>query len=261
MRYKIGISSACFYPMDTIEALRQCAEGGFSLAEIFINTDSEMSGQYYRELSAFIRGAGMEIISVHPFTSGYENVLFFAGYERRISDSVEYYKKYFEFAASLGAKYVVFHGNNMKNKFCGFEKYAEIFRRINGAAHAFGVELIHENTTWCIARDAGGIRGLREACPEMNFVFDAKQACRGGYDPYEALEAMGDHVVHVHINDWRDGKCTPPCEGELDLSRILHRLDSVGYGGKTVVEVYRDNFGDVSQLRRAADKLDKLMTD
>lgn len=253
MGFKTGVSSACFYPLDTIRSLRTCAEAGFGAAEIFINTDSEMSGEYYRELRSFVTSAGMRIVSVHPFTSGYENVLFFAGYERRISDGIEYYKKYFEFAASLGASFVVFHGNNMKNPFCGFEKYAEIFRRINEAARPFGVELIHENTTWCIARDAEGVRGLRRACPEMNFVFDAKQACRGGYDPYAVLEAMGDHAVHFHFNDWIDGHCAPPYSGELDLPRILGTFGKYGYDGYAIIEVYRENFSDVSELVRAAE--------
>ena len=259
MDLNIGISSACFYPLDTIASLKLCAGAGFDCAEIFINTDSEMSGKYYGKLKDYITGSGLKIISIHPFTSGYENVLFFAGYERRITDSIKYYRKYFKFAASLGASFVVFHGNNMKNPFCGFEKYAEIFTRINDAAHEYGVELIHENTTWCIARDAEGIRGLRAACPDMKFVFDAKQACRGGYDPYAALEAMGDHVVHVHINDWIDGHCAPPCMGRLDTRRILDRLKEINYGGKMVVEVYRENFTDAEQLATSARLLKEII--
>ena len=257
MSMKTGISSACFYPLDTIESLKECVKGGFSLCEIFINTYSEMSGEYYKEMKAYIDGQGLDIVSIHPFTCGYENVIFFGGYERRISDGIELYKGFFEFAAKLGAKFVVFHGNNMKNKFCGFEKYAEIFTRINECAHTFGVELIHENTTWCICREAEGIRSLRAACPDMKFVFDAKQSCRGGYDPYAVLEAMGDHVVHVHINDWADGACKPPCMGALDMKRMLNRLNEVGYNGDMVVEVYRENFTDVYQLKAAAELLDK----
>ena len=253
MSFKTGISSACFYPLDTVKSLETCAAAGFDTAEIFINTDSEMSGGYYRDLCSFVRGAHMDIVSVHPFTSGYENVLFFAGYERRISDGIEYYKKYFDFAASLGARFVVFHGNNMKNVFCGFEKYAEIFRRINSAAHEFGVELIHENTTWCIARDAEGVRGLRRACPEMKFVFDAKQACRGGYDPYAVLEAMGESAVHFHFNDWINGRCAPPFSGTLDIPRIISSFRKNNYEGAAVIEVYRENFSDVSELVRAKD--------
>jgi sugar phosphate isomerase/epimerase len=260
MAIRTGISSACFYPLDTLLSLKECVKGGFSVAEIFINTHSEMKGGYYKEMKAYIDAQGMDIISIHPYTCGYEHVIFFGGYERRISDGVELYKDYFEFAAKLSAKFVVFHGNNMKNKFCGYEKYAEIFARINECAHTFGVELIHENTTWCICREADGIKNLRKEYPDMKFVFDAKQACRGGYDPYAVLEAMGDHVVHVHINDWADGACKPPCMGALDTKRMLRRLYEVGYGGDAVVEVYRENFTDVSELAESARLLREEIT-
>ena len=42
MKMRTGISSACFYPLDTIESLKECVKGNFDLAEIFINTPSEM---------------------------------------------------------------------------------------------------------------------------------------------------------------------------------------------------------------------------
>ncbi|MBO4422834.1 MAG: sugar phosphate isomerase/epimerase [Clostridia bacterium] len=257
MAFETGISSACFFPLDTIQSVAECKKGGFDLVEIFINTDSEMYPPYCDGLFSYVRENGMRVVSVHPYTSGYENVIFYTGYERRINDGIEFYKRYFDFAARIGAKFVVFHGNNMKTKFCGVEKYCEIFSRINEAAHGYGIELIHENQTWSIARNAEGVSKLRAACPGMKFVFDAKQACRGGYDPYAVLRAMGDHVVHVHINDWEDGSCRPPCMGKLDLKRIIDRLYEVGYTGDLMVEVYREDFTDVYQLKEAAEKLRK----
>jgi sugar phosphate isomerase/epimerase len=188
-------------------------------------------------------------------------VLFFVGYDKRIADGAEYYKKYFNAAAELGAKYVVFHGNNMKNRFCGFERYCEIFQYINSKAEPFGVELIHENVSVSVAADPGNIRMLRKTCPDMRFVFDAKQACRGGFDPYEVLDAIGDAVVHVHINDYdlKNRECRPPCKGDLDLRRILRKLRSLGYSGDMVVEVYRENFSDISELSESAAGLKKLV--
>ena len=41
----IGVSSACFFPYDTIESLGICAREGFRSVEIFANTQkSSMSG-------------------------------------------------------------------------------------------------------------------------------------------------------------------------------------------------------------------------
>ena len=261
MRLDIGISSACLFPLDTIGSVVACNEAGFGVEEIFINTDSELKGAYFKRLKKTVNERGIRVTSIHPFTSGYENVLFFVGYDKRIRDAAEYYKKYFNAAAELGAKYVVFHGNNMKTPFCGFERYAEIFSYINSKAEPFGVELIHENVSVSVAAEAQNILKLRKACPGMHFTFDAKQACRGGYDPYDVLDAMGDAVVHVHINDYdlKNRECRPPCKGELDLRRILRKLKAVGYEGDMVVEVYRENFNDVSELTRSAEELKKLI--
>lgn len=261
MTLDVGISSACLFPLDTIGSVIACNEAGFDVEEIFINTDSELHGAYFKRLKKAVTERNIRVTSIHPFTSGYENVLFFVGYDKRVRDAAEYYKKYFNAAAELGAKYVIFHGNNMKTPFCGFERYAEIFSYINSKAKPFGVELIHENVSFSIAAEPHNIRKLREACPEMRFAYDAKQSCRGGFDPYAVLDAIGGAVAHVHINDYdlKNRECRPPCKGELDLCRILKKLRSVGYNEDMVVEVYRENFIDISELSESAKELKKLI--
>ena len=50
MKTDIGISSACLFPLETIRAVEECADAGFGIEEIFINTDSELTGPYFRKL-------------------------------------------------------------------------------------------------------------------------------------------------------------------------------------------------------------------
>ena len=47
--------------------------------------------------------------------------------------------------------------------------------------------------------------------------------------------------------------------GALDTGRILDRLGEVNYAGDMVVEVYRENFTDASQLAEAAGMLRIMM--
>ena len=89
----------------------------------------------------------------------------------------------------------------------------------------------------------------------IKFVFDLKQTVRGGYAPFAMLDAMGDDIVHVHINDWKDGECRLPYAGELDVDRVIDRIESTGYAGKYIIEVYHHNFKDTSEIVRAGDKL------
>lgn len=248
----IGISSACFFPHDTLQSLETCASLGFESAEIFINTDSELGGDYFRRMKAFCRD-NIKITSIHPFTSGYEFILFFAGYDRRIEDGIEYYKKYYYAASELGGKYVIFHGDKYGTTKMPDEQYAEIFARVAEAGKEFGVQLLHENTTISRMLYPENIRTLRRLLPEARFCFDPKQSCRGGVNAYEALEAMGDAVAHVHINDWthadcsKGGECRLPLRGALDTERLLSRLSEVGYDGAFIFEVYNHNYKEYSE--------------
>ena len=249
----IGVSSACFFPNDTVESLGTCAAEGFRSAEIFANTHSELIGQYLTDTKKAADSYGIEITSVHPFTSGYEYILFFAGYDRRVDDAIDYYKNYFECAAYLGAKYVIFHGDNKRAPFIGVERYAEIFDRLECAAKSFGVSVAQENVSTSHIGSPENISKLRGLLPNINFAFDIKQACRGGYDPFDMLRAMGKNIRHVHLNDWDGERCTLPTHGICDLKRIKESLDAVDYNGKYIIEVYRRDFtspGELSQSRR-----------
>mgnify|MGYP004609835595 FL=1 len=68
---RIGISSACFYPEETLDAVKRCAGLGFCNVEVFMNSFSELEAPYLRELNAVRRSEGIRFTSVPPFTSGY----------------------------------------------------------------------------------------------------------------------------------------------------------------------------------------------
>ena len=55
-------------------------------------------------------GAGVRVKSFHPYTSALEGLLLFSDYDRRTRDALDQYERYFEGAASLGARYCTFHG-------------------------------------------------------------------------------------------------------------------------------------------------------
>lgn len=103
-----GLSTACFYPELTERGLMFAASIGAQAAEVFFNAPSELTDSFVRELRRIADGSGTRILSVHPFTSGLEPLLFFSGYRRRFCDGVELYKRYFHAANLLGANLLVF---------------------------------------------------------------------------------------------------------------------------------------------------------
>lgn len=95
---RLGISTACLYPMVTEEALDRLLERGFRLFEIFFNTVSELEPGYVEGLRHRLDKAGAEVVSIHPFTSAFEVMLLFSDYSRRTEDGLVFYRSYFETA-------------------------------------------------------------------------------------------------------------------------------------------------------------------
>ena len=191
-------------------------------------------------------------------------MLFYSAYTKRADDSCGFYRMYFGAAAELGAEFVVFHGDSTRAPFIGMDRYAEVFARLAETARSEGVTLAHENVSSARGGDPEFMRELRNriGAGEISFVFDVKQALRAGHTPEEMIDVMGSDIKHVHINDWafsndgsREGGCRLPGAGGLDLQAVIGRIESYGYAGRYMIEVYRKNFVEDSELRFASLKV------
>lgn len=243
-----GISTACFYPMVTEEALALLAEKGVAATEIFLNSSSELAPAYLKELRQMADAAGVRLLSVHPFTSGMEPMLFFSGYQRRFEDGRDYYRRYYQAANILGAEIVVFHGNiaqfRMKR-----EEYFDRFGILLADARKEGAEICHENVSRCTGRSPDFFLDMTRCLPDARYVFDVKQAVRAGEDVFEFVEAMGKRVAHVHISDHNvDHDCMSIGKGVFHIPEFLSYLHSQDFGGGVIVELYRENFSGIVEL-------------
>ena len=90
------------YPEKTLSLI---SDMGFSGIEVFLNSNSEFSMDYIRQFKSSCDGLGLQVMSVHPFTAFAEPQFFFSNYDRRFTEGLELYKKYFSSAAYLGATY------------------------------------------------------------------------------------------------------------------------------------------------------------
>ena len=137
---RLGISTACLYPMVTEEALDRLLERGFRLFEIFFNTVSELEPGYVEGLRRRLDKAGAEVVSIHPFTSAFEVMLLFSDYPRRTEDGLAFYRRYFETAQRLGTKFLVLHGqrNYQKGRITE-EEYLERYWRLYRLGQEYGI--------------------------------------------------------------------------------------------------------------------------
>lgn len=252
---RVGISTACFYPQPLEEILPVLAGLGVHAVEIFFNTESEFRPRFYEQLGAQARSLGLDIVSVHPYTSLMEGMLLFSDYKRRTEDGLMQYQRYLECAGALGARFLTFHGERemgMTDSPARWAHKCEIYRRLCRLAAACGVTLAQENVAWCRSRDPAFLHALYRDVPELRYTLDIKQAYRAGKDWKAFIDVMGGRLVNVHINDFsNEQSCLLPGAGCMDYADFFSRLRAAGYDGHTLIEVYRSNFETTEEIARA----------
>lgn len=257
---QIGISSSCLYPLQTEESLKTVGELGAKTAEIFFNSYSELKKPLLDEIKSIKDHYGINVRSLHPFTSAYEAVLFFGGYERRLTDGIEFYKSYFEAANELGAEMVVLHGGRVYLETTP-EEYAESYRPLHEAALREGIHIAHENVHNHHCGNPLFMKALADLIgDEFRMVLDVKQCRRCCESAYDFINLLGDKIYQVHISDGLPGRdCLAPGVGEYDFEKFFSALQGAGYDKTAIIELYRHNYGEVEELRTAKSYLEKLL--
>jgi len=250
-----GISTACFYPQHTEEALRDIARMHPQCVELFLNCLEEMQQPLLGEMQAIAKSNGVRIHSLHPYTSGMEPLYFFTKYPRRQKEGRDFYKRYYEAANILGADIVVFHGG-IRHLPMEQEEYFERFSLLWEDARAQGISLCHENVVRCVGYCPAFFENMKKCIPGAEFVFDVKQAVRAGEDVYHFADAMGGALRHIHLSDHSgEGDCLIPGQGTLDIHKLLTTVRKNGFDGSVVVELYRENFRDIVEMWQGYQRL------
>ncbi len=136
------------------------------------------------------------------------------------------------------------------------DRKIKVYHRLIETAAEYGLTFTQENVAWCRSADPGYLRGLYEAVPELRFTLDIKQAHRAGQDWQRFLNAVGDRICNVHLNDFDSAQsCLLPGEGTMDYNAFFSALAALGYDRQVLIEVYKNNFDSLDQIRRAAQRL------
>lgn len=258
---KIGVSSSCYYPLETEKSLIRLGEMGVKTAEVFFNSPCELQGELFREICSIKSHYGIEVVSFHPFMSFAEGYFLFSNYERRFYDSLEtVYKPCFEAAAELGAKYVILHGARGR-KTISDEAYAERFYKFNEEANRFGVSAAHENVVDYSGQSPQFMAYLQKMLGNsFHMVLDIKQARRTGVDYRQFIERLKKSIVHVHVSDFDAySDCIPPkTNGLFNFPELFGLMESIGYNGKYIIELYSDSFQTDEELKQSYEYLKSI---
>ncbi|MBQ8868333.1 MAG: sugar phosphate isomerase/epimerase [Oscillospiraceae bacterium] len=245
----VGISTACFYPEISENAVKFLCENGVSNIEIFFNSACEIKGEIFAEILSTVKANATRVVSVHPFSSAFEPFMLFSDYERRFEDGLELYKSYFDACNALGAKILVLHGDRA-DRTRHDDRYFDRYHRLYNSAKAQGVTLAQENVCYCRSGDVDFLKKMRsELKDEVAFVLDLKQARRAGIDYHDYAEAMGEALIHLHANDYNEEHdCLLAGCGITDFAEIYSTLYKNGFKGDSIIEVYRKNYGQPEEL-------------
>ncbi len=255
----IGISSSCFYPGNTEEAFEQVCRLGAETAEIFFNCSEEMQPPIINEIKEIQKYYSVPIRTIHPYTSFAEPFMLFGGYERRTNEGIEFYKRYFETAAYLGAEAIVIHGGKPI-----FQKdeldYFEVFARLCEEGKKYGVLPAHENVYMRAGSDARFLKRLKRYLGEdFRLVLDIKQSRRCKTDEYELIRLFGKDIIQLHISDYDKSRdCIPPGEGKYDFKKLFESLKNSGYNKSALIELYSWSFETPEQIVKSLKYLEKI---
>lgn len=254
-----GASIACFYPMDTELSLKKVGELGIKNTEIFFNTFSELEADYLKNLRSIADGFGVNIRSIHPFSSFAENYMLFSTYERRFIDTADMYKRYYEACNILGANIVVFHGARGRASVPDKVKF-ERFGIMSEHAEKFGVTLAQENVVEFCSQHPEYLLAMREHIGDrFKMVLDVKQAIRAHHNPMEFIDALGESIAHIHISDSDESHdCLAPGKGNFDLRGVKDAMKKLNYHGSWIVELYNYNYTGYDDVARGVDYIASL---
>ncbi len=258
---EIGVSTASlFMRCYNEDALPLLDALDARVVEVFLESFSE----YTREYAALLknRKGGLKVHSVHTVTMNFETELFSKN-DRAYADAFTFFEGVLETAKTLGAGNYTMHGKARIKKSPLYDEYPFIGRRFEelcSAASEKGVSLCLENVSWAYYNRPGYFTEIKKYAPSLKATLDVKQARISGFDYREYLDEMGESIGTVHLSDVDDnGKIRLPGRGNFDFEELLKRLKDVGFDGACLIEVYKDDYGDVAEIRQSADYLRELV--
>lgn len=258
--FKLGVSSACFYPLETEKAFDRVCRIGCGFAEVFLCAPSELVDFFIRQIKEQADAAGIEILSVHPFSSFMENTFLFSPYYRRYTDSLTLYRRYFEICAYFGAKILVLHG---AKDVCAISdnEYFERFSALSEIGRDYGVCLCQENVVHYRAESTDYLKKMAHSIGKgFGITLDIKQARRAGTDEFELINELAPFIKHIHVSDCSSQRdCLPPGSGTYDFEKLFRNLLDIGYSDGAIIELYRSSYSDESEVGRSYNTLNSLL--
>ena len=255
-----GISTASLFGrFNTEDALSFLSHNNVRTAEVFLESFCEYNREFGELL--FKRKGETEVHSIHTLTTQFESTLYSLN-ERAVKDSFYLLDKTMQAAKAVGAKYYTFHGLARVKRtpyIIDFDRVGAITQRIIDDCLKYGVSLAYENVHWAYYNYIGFFTELKKRTTGLKGTFDIKQARQSNIDYRKFIDEMGADIATAHLSDLdKDGKMCLPGRGITDFKEVLTRLRDKGFDGAILIEAYKNDFNDISELFEALEYLTDL---
>ncbi len=257
---QVGISTASLFGrFDTEKGLEFLSQNKVPCAEVFLESFCEYDKKFGKKLKK-IKG-DIKVHSVHTLTTQFEPTLYSVNL-RAQKDSFELLDRTMSVAKIIGADYYTFHGGARFKKTpftIDYDRVGGITQKIVDVCGKYGVKLAYENVHWGYYNYIGFFSELRKRASGLKATLDIKQARQSGLGYAEFIEDMGEDIVTVHLSDIDEkGKMCLPGRGVTDFDDLFNRLASVGFDGALLLEVYKSDFNEFSELFNSLDFVKEL---
>ncbi len=248
---EIGISTATLFGRCFNEdALPLLDSIDSRVCEVFLETFSEYTEDYARLLASKL--GGLKVHSIHTLNTHFEPQLFTVN-ERALKDAFIIFENCLKAGKVLGASCYTLHGKARLKKGSGFTNYSELgayFKNVCDLAKSYSINVTLENVEWACYGKPGFFGEIKKYAPDLKTCLDVKQARVSGFDYKEYIEDMGDSIKTVHLSDVDEfGRIAAPSEkGCFDFEELFKMLKYNGFNGNCLIEIYKENFKDESDL-------------
>ncbi len=257
---EIGISTASLFRRKFNEdALVTLNELDARVCEVFLGTYSEYTEDFAKLLKQ--RQGSLKVHSIHTLNTHFEPQLFSSS-ERALDDAYKIFESCLKTAKTLGATNYTLHGiarfkkNILYNE---YEKIAKMMEKVKDFALSYGVDLCLENVEWAYYNHVGFYSEISKYLKGLKTCFDVKQARISGDSYIDYLNEMGDSINTVHLSDVSEnGKIVLPGKGNFNFEDLFKRLKDNGFKGNMLIEVYTNDYGEISELKDSLDYLRNL---
>ena len=256
----IGVSTATFflrrYNEDSISIIKGL---GGKTCEVFLECPSEYTEEYGKLLLE--KKGDLKVHSMHAVTMNYETELFNT-FDRAYNDALKSFAGVLNIGKMLGARFYTMHGRARIKKGSTYDDYVKNGKRLDELcdfASNYDIQICLENVAWALCNRPEYYKEIIKFAPKIGATLDVKQARISGYDYREYLDAMNQRIKTVHLSDVDlDGKIRLPGKGVFDFEELFKRLRDVDFNGDMIIEVYKDDYGNESEITESLDYLNNI---